>query len=90
MQPRQDSTNQVELTFVDELPSSRYRSPQVRDIIAQLQARAGQWAVIAREPHARRAGTVRRMWADRGCEAVTRKSGDEVLVYIRWPKESTR
>lgn len=81
------SLNQVE--WVDEVPAHKDAiTAQIDAQGEELRARPGNWAIVFRTPKpwtaSNRAGAFRR----RGYEAVTRRVGNEHLLYARYvPKE---
>lgn len=74
------------IEFVEVPPYMRATRRSFRPaIVAELQKRPGQWAIVERGVTS---GALTKQWKQLGCEAVSRKdpTGSGLNIYARWPE----
>ena len=77
------------IEFVDEIPPARQNRWNRDAVVAQLKANPGRWALIETGPTWNAVGPHANQLRKAGCEAASRRIGNEppaIALYARWPQ----
>jgi hypothetical protein len=73
------------LVWKEPPPITRGRPSRLQPIVEALQARPGEWAMVAANRPRHAANTMTQRLKKLGCEATQRTNGEGTEVYARWP-----